>query len=113
MNLSGVRDEIADALTGVDGLTGYATPPKVLRTGDALVRLGALSLDGPYSTVTWQVIVLQNANDEVAQIEQLETILDDLLAALRPVGHVTEVVPITYPVGRGTVPAIQLTMIRE
>lgn len=113
MSLVGVRQELADALSEVEGVNGYTKPPTALKPGDAWPRLGGLERQGPVYLVRWRVLVLLPL-DEVAALNLLETLVPDLEAALASVGYVESYTPVTYQAGTtANHPAVEITLIRE
>lgn len=115
MNLLETRQDIVDALSTVDEVTGYLKRPTTARPGDAWVRLAGMEATGYRGlyTVTWVALVLLSA-DEGAAIEQLETLVPDLDDALRGVAAVTAYAPVSLTGGSGgEQPALEITMIRE
>lgn len=115
MNLTETRQDLVDALSSVDEVTGYMKRPATARPGDAWVRLAGMEATGYAGlfTVTWVAVVLLPA-DEGAAIEQLETLVPDLDDALRPVAHVQGYAPVSLTGGSGgEQPALEITMTRE
>lgn len=115
MNLTEARQDITDALSTVDEVTGYLRPPSTARPGDAWPVFRGMERDGLTGqyTVTWSVLVLL-PTDADAALEQLQTLVPDLDDALRSVAYVQTYAPVSYTGGSGGErPALEITMIRE
>lgn len=99
------RQPIADALSEVPGVTGYAYRPRAAGVGDAWMKwLGATRVSLGAYEVSWQVTVLVPL-DESGQEEWIEQHFDDLIEALAPVLCVDTVEPGLS----GDSPALMLT----
>ncbi len=95
------RQTIADALSTVDGLTGYAKRPEVLGEGVgwALVR----QLDrgpGQAFQTTWRVIVLLSGDEDTAY-DQLDALAVTVPEALQEVLYVDSITPTAVPTDAG------------
>lgn len=113
MSLEGVRQELADALSTVTGVTGYIKPPTALKPGDAWPRLGTLERGpGAAFLVTWRVLIILPVDEQVA-LNTIESLVPELFDALNPVGFIQTIEPITYEASSFSSPALQVTLIRE
>jgi len=103
------RAEIATALTGVSGVTGYAERPAAVKPGDAWPTL-ALAKRGPGLTVavSWNITVLLAA-DEATATARTDALLLDLCAALDPVAYVDTVTPVAVATTAGDLLGLQIT----
>lgn len=115
MALTEVRQAMADALSTVEGVTGYTKPPTTARTGDAWPRFAGAERDpGTLQfTFTWRVLVLLAADEGVA-LDSLDDLVPDLYEALMSEAYVLRWEPVVYTSSAGaTTPALEITMIRE
>lgn len=116
MSLTGVRQALADALSTVDGVSGFLKPPATGRPGDAWPRLDGLTRDPGGSgqfLATWRVILLLSTDEAVA-LDSLVDLVPDLDDALRPIGYVESYTPVLYrPASGAEMPALEITITRE
>lgn len=113
MSLVGTRQEIADALSTVDGVKGYRKRPKPSKPGDGWPLLSSLErADGLSFTVTWRVLILLR-QDEVAASEWIDAHHEDLVDALEQVGFVDRLEPVQLAADNSTQYALQITMRSE
>jgi hypothetical protein len=98
MTIAEKKTEIAGALTGVAGVTAYATKPAVLMPGDAFVRWrGWTRGPGQAFESTYAVaIVLPQQDEEAADAWAYEN-ADLLAGALLPVLFVDAIEPSLLP----------------
>lgn len=91
----GVRQDIATALSAVDGVTGYPIRPSGAKVGDAWLRWLSDEHEpeapGVFVT-TWQILVLV-PQDEAKQEEWIATRRWPLHDAVRPYAFVTTMEP--------------------
>lgn len=88
-----VRPDIAEALSEVDGVTGYTRRPSAPRVGDAWPKWSGDThvAPGAFET-TWQIVVLL-PNDEAAQEEWIVARRVALVEALAAVAWVVGMEP--------------------
>lgn len=87
------RQTIADALSTVDGLTGYAKRPEVLTEGVGWALVQSLNRGpGQAFLTTWRVIVLLSGDEETA-IDQLDAFAVIVPEALQAVLYVDSITP--------------------
>jgi hypothetical protein len=97
VSITGKRQAIADALSTVDGVSGFLYRPTTPKPGDAWPLLGSAErAAGLAFLVTWRVHVLL-PQDEVQASVWLDQHVGDLVDALNPVGYVAGFQPITLP----------------
>lgn len=93
MSISATRTAIADALSTVPGVTGYARRPAVWVAGDAVVLVERLDHTlGVAWQATWRIVLLLSG-DEGVSMEQLDELLPVISAALQPVVYVDSATP--------------------
>lgn len=111
--LDGKRAEIAAVLDDITGVDGFTDKPGTLRPGMGWPQwAGAEWAEGYAYTHTWTVWVTL-ASDPRAASAQTDTLLDDLVDVLRPVGHVDRVEPVLIQTSGGDIPALRVTMRSE
>jgi hypothetical protein len=95
MSMVNKRQEIATALSSVEGMKGYAYRPSIPREGDAWPLLGVLERDedAGWFMVTWNVIVFL-PQDERKASEWVDVRYADLVDALTPHGYVDRIEPV-------------------
>ena len=95
------RETIAAALSTVAGVTGYATRPDILSSGDAYPLVDTM-LRGPGAAfeTRWRVIVIL-AGDEYDAIDQLDSLAPAITEALAAVAFVDSVTPIAVSTSAG------------
>ncbi len=88
------RQPIAEALSDVPGVKGYAYRPRAAKVGDAWPKwMGATTHDAPGAfTHSWQIVILLPA-DDAGQEDWISARLDALIDALAPVVWVDQVTP--------------------
>jgi hypothetical protein len=114
MNLSQNRDDIAAALNGVEGITGFSEPPNVFKAGAAWPLLGSLSnamAPGVFAA-TWYVHLVTGGTPTEA-LAFIDEHLADVVDALGPVAWVEQIDPVALPTNSGNYYAVQLTLTRE
>ena len=108
MTFATTRAELAAQLTTVDGVTGYAKRPKILKPGDAWPLLGSVGdRSGSAFMVTWRVIVVLG-NDEAAAIDLAEALIPELFSAIDPVAYVDGCAPFAIPTQGGELFALEI-----
>lgn len=113
MNLPEQRQEIAAALSTVDGVTGSPYRPRLLDTGAAWPMLQALERDQvPDLDVTWRVAVVLPADEETAAV-WFDAHVEPLDDALSEVGWVSRFEPTTLRTNGGDLTVIMISMRRE
>jgi hypothetical protein len=97
------RDAIADALSTVDGVRGYAKKPTVPVRGNAWPVLGPLERGpGDAWSATWQVLVVLD-QDEARAVDEIDALLPDLVDALDGVLFLTGAEPVPLELRNGGV----------
>lgn len=110
MALTGRRQEIADALSTVAGVTGYPHRPTSLRPGDGWPLLGSLDrADGHSFEVTWRVLVVLPQEPRAAS-DWADNNYELLFDALTPIGFVDRIEPVALPASGTEQYALQITM---
>lgn len=103
------RDELAAALSTAAGIKGYPRRPDPLRAGDAWPILQRVDrAQGWAWSATWRILVVLGPSEQDA-VDQLDTVLPDLLAALQPAAHVDSAQPVTLTTDAGAMMALELT----
>lgn len=110
MSLIGTRKAIADALSMVDGVTGYPFPPSVTREGDGWPVGPVLDRDtGTAFMAVWRIHVVTPV-DEQAAAEWFDRMWPPLFYALSPVVFVERAAPIKLSADQGnTLLAVEIT----
>lgn len=95
------RQSIADALSTVDGVTGYPAKPKAVKPGDAWPLLDQLThvVAGAFQT-TWRVAVVLG-KDIATATDQMDTLVPAVAYALQPVAFVDLARPLLIPTEAG------------
>lgn len=95
------RQSIADALSTVDGITGYAKKPKVVKTGDAWAQLNQLTRGPGASFETqWRIAVVVGADVGTAT-DKFDSLIPEVTQALQAVAYVDSARPIAVPTQAG------------
>lgn len=109
----GFRQDVAAALSTVDGVAGYAHRPTMVRPGDAWPLLKSLDRDAGMTFIrTWRVLVLL-PGDEAAGIDWVDQHAEALAVALDPVGFVDQMVPGLLELAGNQTFALEITMRSE
>lgn len=112
MSLVGTRTEIADLLSAVEGVNGYAYRPTTPRPGDAWPILPSLNLqDGLVWRPEWSVVVFL-PQDERAAAQWLDTNFESIANALRGGSVFPESADLATESASGTERAVLLIKIR-
>lgn len=109
-NFSGVRQDIADALSTVNGITGYALRPKALKAGDAWPRLNSVERGPGQSLLASWVVSVILGSDEVLSVQRTDLWADPILDALRPVAFVTGFSPVVYSLDASDTFALEIRL---
>lgn len=109
MSLNTKRQEIADAASTVDGLTGYKTRPTVIKAGAVWATLDTLE-HGPGGAfaATWKVWVCLGG-DELAAYDLLDKWLEDVIYALSTSVYIDPATPVAIATTGGDMFAATLT----
>lgn len=108
------RDDLATAISTLDGVTCTPYHEQTTRLGAAMVRLDRRTRDdsGFGYMNTWQVVVILPQN--IADAEKwIEDNGDDLIAAAEDLLTVLSLTPSQLPVGSSLVPCVVLEGVRE
>lgn len=93
MSFTATRQTIADALSSVDGVTGYISRPTVWSSGDALVLVQRIDhILGVAYQATWRIVLMLSGDEGVA-IDQLDALFPAVCEALNPVAFVDSATP--------------------
>ncbi|MCT2277994.1 hypothetical protein M3G91_10190 [Micromonospora chalcea] len=114
MSLQGDRKAIADALSTVVGVTGYAKRPTTRKAGDGWPLLSSLERAAGLSfTVTWRVLILL-PQDETKASEWIDVHHEDLVDALEQAGFfVDRLEPVVLAASGADQYALQISMRSE
>lgn len=109
MSFAVTRADLTAQLSTVEGVTGYAKRPKVIKPGDAWPLLGSVGNRSALAfQATWRVIVALG-NDEATAIDKAEALLPELVEAIDPVAYVDGAVPFAVPTQAGELFALEIT----
>lgn len=97
MSRAQTRQAIADALSEVDGITGYPSRPRVMSAGDAWPQWRGGTPRAYAVEDTWAVLIVLPQTDDVTADSFADAHGEALLDALRPVIHVDSIAPATIP----------------
>lgn len=100
MSTAETRVAIAEALSTVDGITGYAQKAlaKAPKPGDGwVVRRGGQRADGWAFMQTWAVVIVLQDGDEIQADRWIDAHIDALVDALEPVMFVESWAPAVTP----------------
>lgn len=109
MSNADTRTAIAAALTGVDGITGYARRPRAPKTGDAWPLWRGSQRDGGVAFVETWAVVIALAGDEQAAEEFADARGEELEDALHPVLFVDTYAPAVVGTDAGDSNALMIT----
>lgn len=112
---STTREEIAAALSGIDGVTGYARPPSVIRPGDSwplLVRAEPYGPGGGVWSAIWGIRVILGGSEAEA-FDRIDALLPAAGAALAAVVAVTSAEPAVIETSGGALFGVVITAISE
>jgi hypothetical protein len=113
MGLVGKRAEIAMALSGVDGVTGYEYRPTTPVPGDAWPLWSGDERDAATAFMTtWRVLVFMPQDERLAS-DWIDAHLQGLFDVLEPVAYVERLAPVTLPAAGGEQYAVEITMRSE
>lgn len=102
------RQDIADALSTVTGITGSASRPTVVAEGAAWPQVASHDRDDGYFMTTWSVYVVMPADDQAAA-DTYDSSIATLRAALHAVVYVDRDEPVLIPTESGDIFAILIT----
>ncbi len=104
------RDDIAEALSTADGVTGYAYRPTATKPGDAWPLSGPWERSEGLTFIrTWRVMVLLPQDDRAAS-DWADDHVEALVDALLPVGFVDRIEFVPSAAEGGDQFALQITM---
>lgn len=95
------RQSIADALSTVAGVTGYAKRPKVTKPGDAWPLVNQLTRGPGQAFQTEWRIAVTIAADPLTAADNLDTLIPEVTQALQEVAYVDSARPIAIPTEAG------------
>lgn len=114
MSLAGDRQAIADALSTIDGVTGFKYRPTVANAGDAWPLIEVLDNPGAYNfQATWRVVVVLPAGEQDAMewFDSMHEEVSDVL--IDQIGSVERIEPSLLATEAGTRNVMLLTVTRE
>lgn len=113
MTLVGDREEIATALSTVDGLNGHPYRPRTMGPGTAYPLLGGLESQPPHDfEATWRVIVILPTG-EIAASQFFDSHYQEIAESLEGFGYVTAIQPGRVETEAGDLEAMILTLRKE
>jgi hypothetical protein len=113
VSLTGQRQEIADALSTADGVTGHPFRPRTFPAGAAWPLLDRLDRGPAHDfEATWRVVVIL-PDDEQRASEWFDAHHEDVAEALADFGHVDSIAPFLVATDSGDMEAMILTIRRE
>lgn len=113
MSLAGARQEIATALSTVDGVTGHVLRPTLLKTGVGWPSWVGASRAAAYSFMhVWKATIIVPSGEAAAN-QWLDDHVADLVDALMPVGMIDEYDPTAVPTTSGDLFAVTFTLRKE
>lgn len=93
MSFTATRTAIADALSTIDGVTGYAKRPTIWSSGDAIVLVDRIDhVLGVAYQATWRIVLLLSGDEGLA-IDQLDELFPAVCEALNPIAFVDSATP--------------------
>lgn len=102
------RQSIADALSTVAGVTGYAKRPKTTKAGDAWPLVDQLTRGpGLAFQTTWRIAVAL-ASDVGTATDQFDTIVPAVTQALTQVAYVDLARPLSIPTEAGDLYGVEI-----
>jgi hypothetical protein len=114
MSLANSRQEIADVLSGIDGMHGFAYRPKTTNPGDAFPLLESMdTAAGMNLEVTWRIIVLlpKTEKDAMEFFDSMHEVISDVLN--EQIGYVERIQPGFLETEAGNKDVMILTVKRE
>lgn len=110
MSNAQTRQDIADALSEVAGISGHTSKPSTLSEGDAWPQWrGSVKAGGRSFTTTWAVLVVLPQSDDITADGFADSHGDALVEALRPVIYIDSLDPAVIPSEAGEMYALLLT----
>jgi hypothetical protein len=113
MSLTGQRQEIADALSTVEGVTGFKYRPTGLNTGMAWPLLDVLTSQRRDYEATWHVLVVLPPDEQKASEwfdDKYEAIAD---ALTNEFGSIEQIYPEGLRTSEGDIQVMRLIVRRE
>lgn len=95
------RQSIADALSTVAGVTGYAKRPKATKPGDAWALVNQLTRGPGASFQTEWRIAITIADDPITAADKFDSLIPEVTQALQAVAYVDSARPIAVPTEAG------------
>jgi hypothetical protein len=102
------RQSIADAVSTVEGLKGYADRPTIVTPGDAWALVAEINR-GPASTfeTTWRVAIVLSGDVGTAT-DQFDSLIPQVCQALQAELFVDSAKPLTIPTEAGSFYGVEL-----
>lgn len=110
MSNAETRQEIADALSAVSGISGHTSKPSAPNEGDAWPQWrGSERAGGRAFTQNWVVLIVLPQTDDITADAYADSHGQALLDALRPVMSVDSLNPATISTDAGDMYALLIT----
>ncbi len=110
MSRAQTRQDIADALSEVAGISGHTSKPAALNEGDAWPQwLGSEKAGGRVFTETWAILIVLPQTDDITADGFADAHADALADALRPVIYVDGFSPASITTDAGDMYALLIT----
>jgi hypothetical protein len=106
------RQDIADLLSAVEGLTGHAYRPRVVAPGSAWPTLVRVDRRPGGFQATWKILVALSG-DEPTATTRADDLLPSMLPALEQAVYVDSVIPVALTTGAGDAYALEITVRSE
>jgi hypothetical protein len=102
------RQSIADALSAVDGVTGYPKKPKAVKVGDAWPLVQQLDR-GPGASfqTTWRIAVVLGS-DVATATDKLDDLVPEATQALQAEAYVDLARPVEIPTEAGPMYGVEI-----
>jgi hypothetical protein len=108
MNLTTARQELADALSTIEGLNGTPYRPVVIKGGSAWPLLASAERECNTWQLNWSILICLGQDEKVASLAT-DAILPQLMDALDELAFITAVSPVGIDTGSGTLLGLQIT----
>jgi len=106
------RQDIADCLSGITGITGHAYRPSVVGMGSAWPVLDRANRRPGGWQATWKIVIALSG-DEATATRRCDDLIPTALPTLDAVGYVETVMPVALTTDSGDVYALEITVRSE